>query len=74
MVSGRLKPTFNLLTAFLTDYKSSLVFGSVTSFFGIKKFFSKATRRICAKIVDFDNLRKLIIRFKNMIYFAVLVK
>jgi len=37
----------------LTGYEGSLAFGSVTSFFGIKGtffvFFSKTTRRICAK-------------------------
>jgi len=48
-VSGSLKLFFNLLTA-----SNLLAFGSVTSFFRIKEcifaFFSKTTRRICAKV------------------------
>jgi len=48
MVSGRLKLSFNLLTAYKLVIKSNLALGSVTSFFGIKGRFP--TRKIYAKI------------------------
>jgi len=53
MVSGSLKLTFKPVNS-LNGFYSSLAFGSVTSFFGIKVcvfvFFSKTTRWICAKV------------------------
>jgi len=53
MASGSLETDF-LSVKSLTDYWSSLAFGSVTLFFGIKgaffAFFSKTTKWIFAKV------------------------